>query len=68
MGKLFVFNVVTLNGYFEGPNREVDWYNVYAEFNDYAIVMLKSADTLMFGRMTYELMSSYWPTQGANKE
>jgi dihydrofolate reductase len=67
MRKLFVFNLVTLDGYFEGPNREIDWHNVDAEFNEYAIDMLNSVDTLLFGRVTYELMASYWPTSDAIK-
>ena len=62
MRKLFVFNLVTLDGYFEGPNRQIDWHNVDAEFNEYAIDMLNSVDALIFGRVTYELMASYWPT------
>lgn len=67
MRKLFVFNLVTLDGYFEGSNREIDWHNVDAEFNEYAIDMLNSVDTLIFGRVTYELMASYWPTADAIK-
>src|SRR3990172_2112408 len=67
MKKLFVFNLVSLDGYFEGPSREIDWHNVTsgsgmdAEFNEYAIEMLNSVDALIFGRVTYELMASYWP-------
>jgi len=67
MRKVFVFNMVTLDGYFEGPNREIDWHNVDAEFNEYAVDMLNSVDTLLFGRVTYELMAGYWPTQDAIK-
>ncbi len=68
MRKVFVFNLVTLDGYFEGPNREIDWHNVDAEFNEYAIDMLNSVDTLLFGRVTYELMANYWPTPSAKKD
>lgn len=67
MRKLFVFNLVTLDGYFEGPKRGIDWHNVDAEFNEYAVEMLNSMDTLLFGRMTYELMASFWPTPDAIK-
>ena len=67
MRKVFVFNMVTLDGYFEGPNREIDWHNVDAEFNEYAVDMLNSVDTLIFGRVTYELMAGYWPTPDATK-
>jgi dihydrofolate reductase len=68
MRKVFVFNLVTLDGYFEGPKREIDWHNVDAEFNEYAIDMLNSVDTLIFGRVTYELMTNYWPTPAAKKD
>jgi dihydrofolate reductase len=67
MRKIFVFNLVTLDGYFEGPNREIDWHNVDAEFNEYAIDMLNDLDTLIFGRVTYQLMASFWPTPDAIK-
>jgi len=67
MRKILVFNMVSLDGYFEGPSREIDWHNVDAGFNEYAVEMLDSVDTLVFGRVTYELMASYWPTPEAMK-
>lgn len=67
MRKLFEFNLVTLDGYFEGPNRDISWHNVDAEFNEYAVDMLNSVDTLLFGRVTYELMAGYWSTPEAMK-
>jgi dihydrofolate reductase len=68
MRTLFVFNLMSLDGYFEGLNRDISWHNVDGEFNDYAIDMLNSADTLLFGRVTYELMARYWPTPEAIKD
>lgn len=68
MRKVFVFNLVSLDGYFEGPNRDISWHNVDAEFNEYAVDMLNSVDTLLFGRVTYELMASYWPTPDVMKD
>jgi dihydrofolate reductase len=67
MRRLFAFNLVTLDAYFEGPKREIDWHNVDAEFNEYAVDMLNSVDMLLFGRVTYELMAGYWPTPDAIK-
>lgn len=55
--------LVSLDGYFEGPDGELDWHRADREFNDYAIDMLNTVDTLLFGRVTYELMASYWPTE-----
>ena len=67
MRKLFMFNLITLDGYFEGPDQDISWHNVDAEFNEYAVDMLDSVDTLLFGRVTYELMASFWPTPEAMK-
>src|SRR5262245_39277731 len=65
MRKLISFMVVTLDGYYEGPNGEFDWPNVDDEFNEFAINQLDDIDTLRFGRATYDGMASYWPTPAA---
>jgi dihydrofolate reductase len=57
--------LISVDGFFEGPEREIDWHNVDNEFNEYAIAFLNSVDTLIFGRVTYELMAGYWPTESA---
>ncbi len=62
---MFAFIMVSLDGYFEGPNHEIDWHNVDAEFNNFAAGQLDEADTLVFGRRTYELMAGFWPTDHA---
>ena len=63
MRKLIVSNLITLDGFFAGPNGEIDWHNVDEEFNEYATRMLNNAGTLLFGRVTYDLMANYWPTE-----
>ncbi|MDR3627321.1 MAG: dihydrofolate reductase family protein [Ignavibacteriaceae bacterium] len=65
MRKIIFQMMISLDGYFEGPDRQIDWHNVDAEFNDFAIAFLDSIDTLFFGRKTYELMAGYWPTEYA---
>ena len=62
MRKVIVFLMVTLDGFFSGPNGEIDWHVVDEEFNDFANEQLASVDTLLFGRVTYQGMASYWPT------
>ncbi len=62
MRKVILFNLVTLDGFFEGPNHDISWHNVDDEFNKFAIHQLDELDTLLFGRLTYQLMASYWPT------
>ena len=65
MRTLASFIVTSLDGFYEGPNGEFDWPIVDEEFNDFAIRQLDEADTLGFGRATYEHMAAYWPTEQA---
>jgi len=67
MRKVFLFMMVTLDGFFEGPDHEIDWHNVDEEFNEFAIDQLNEVDALLFGRVTYQGMVSYWPTQFAKE-
>jgi len=63
MRKVIVSNLVSLDGYIEGPNADLDWPVVEEEFFKYAEDMLESVDTILFGRKTYEMMAAYWPTE-----
>jgi dihydrofolate reductase len=53
---------MSLDGFFEGPNHEIDWFMPDEEFFAYAADMLRSVDTILFGRVTYEMMAAYWPS------
>ncbi len=68
MKKLIVFNMLTVDGYFAGVNGEIDWHNVDAEFNEFAEKQTPEFGTLIFGRVTYELMAGYWPSAAALKD
>jgi hypothetical protein len=60
--KIFSFHVTSVDGYYEGPNQEFDWPLIDEEFNQFALHQLDEVDTLLFGRVTCQLMASYWPT------
>jgi dihydrofolate reductase len=65
MGKLIMWNLLTLDGYFEGAKSwDLDWHeHVWgAELERLSIEQLHSADRLLFGRITYEGMAAYWRT------
>jgi dihydrofolate reductase len=68
MRKILAFLVVTVDGYYEGPNGEFDWPVVDEEFNEFGLQQLEEVDTLLFGRVTYEGMASYWPTPAAEQD
>ncbi len=61
MRRIIFFMLTSLDGYFEGIGRDISWHNVDEEFNEFAIEQLSTVDTLLFGRVTYEMMASYWP-------
>jgi len=67
MRKLNVFNLVTLDGYFAGEGGDISWHMVDEEFQELAKAASNSGNTLLFGRKTYQLMESYWPTPEALK-
>jgi dihydrofolate reductase len=54
--------VASLDGFFESSSKKLDWVITDAEFFDYAKGLLRTVDTLLFGRATYQNMASYWPT------
>jgi dihydrofolate reductase len=67
MRKLAIFNFITLDGYYKGPKEDISWHRHGAEENAYAAESLNAGNTLLFGRKTYEMMASYWPTPMAIK-
>ena len=67
MRKLLVFNSVTLDGYFTDQNGDMSWAHKQddPEWNAFTAENAKSGGELLFGRVTYELMASFWPTPAA---
>ena len=53
--------LVSVDGYFEGPDHDISWHNVDKEFNEFANNQLEEIGILLFGRRTYDLMASFWP-------
>jgi dihydrofolate reductase len=53
--------MISIDGFFEGIDQDISWHNVDDEFNKFAADLLDEVDALLFGRITYQLMASYWP-------
>ena len=67
--KMVSFVMTSLDGYHEGPDHSIDWHNAGSdEFDRFAIRQLDEMGVLVFGRVTYELMAGYWPTQAARDD
>ncbi len=58
-----IFSIpMTIDGFIEGPNRELDWVIADDDLHNYYANLLLNAGVILYGRVTYELMASYWPT------
>src|SRR5919106_864645 len=61
MRKLIVANIVSLDGFYEGPGKDVMALPFDDAFDEYNAERLRAADTLLLGRTSFEGCKSYWP-------
>ena len=54
----------SLDGFVTGPDGELDWIKLDEAMFDFVKTMTDQADTALYGRVTYEIMQSYWPKAG----
>ncbi len=69
MRKLAVFNNISLDGYFCDDKGSMAWAKMDndAEFNAFTTQNAQSGGVLLFGRVTYDMMVSFWPTLAASQ-
>ena len=66
MRKIIFMMSVSLDGFFEGQNRELDWQLVDEELHGHFNDWLRGAGAFLDGRVNYELMAGHWPTADAD--
>jgi len=66
MARVVLMASVSLDGFFEGPNREIDWGLVDDELHWHFNDELRHAGAFLDGRVTWELMARFWPTADAD--
>ena len=63
MGKLILSIMTSIDGYMEGPNKELDWHVWDEETEKHMFHFLNhQVDTILLGRKSYELFVEYWPS------
>jgi dihydrofolate reductase len=64
MRNIISFMHISLDGFVAGPNGEMNWIKVDQEIFDYVGKRISKSDTSLYGRVTYQMMESYWLTAG----
>jgi dihydrofolate reductase len=62
MRRIILSMHVSLDGFVAGPKGEMDWIKLDDEMFDLVGGFTNEADTALYGRVTWEMMDSYWPT------
>jgi dihydrofolate reductase len=68
MRRVVVSMMVSLDGFIEGPNRELDWTSEDPAFVRYCEDMLAKTGAILLGRVSYEMMIGYWPAAADNPD
>ncbi|WP_411083986.1 dihydrofolate reductase family protein [Streptomyces sp. cmx-18-6] len=61
MNKIIFSISVSLDGFFEGPEREIDWHTVDEEVHQHFNDIIRPMGAFLDGRVTHELMAGFWP-------
>lgn len=65
MRKVISDLMMSLDGCFEGPKGEIDWFVWDKDMEKYSLDLLQTVDAILLGRVAYQLFASYWPTPAA---
>lgn len=71
MRKLTIFETISLDGYFTGADNDSRWMHRPTddkEFQDFIAGNASGGGELLFGRRTYDMMASWWPTPEAARQ
>jgi dihydrofolate reductase len=64
MRKLILVAHTSLDGFVAGLKGELDGFDADEENLEFVCRLTEEADTAVFGRISYQLLDSYWPTAG----
>jgi dihydrofolate reductase len=68
MRNLIVANIMSLDGFYEGPHRNVMALPMDAAFDAYNAERLRAAHTLLLGRKTFDMFQGFWPAMADNPQ
>lgn len=62
MAELFLHISVSLDGYIEDAQGDIEWMISDTSFDDYSTALPQSIDGMIFGRKAHTLLAEFWPT------
>ena len=68
MAELFLHISVSLDGYIEDTDGDIEWMTSDTSFDDYSTALLQSIEGMIFGRKAHALLAKFWPTAGESKD
>ena len=68
MAEMFLQISVSLDGYIEDPNGDIEWMTSDTSLDALMTATLESIDGMIFGRKAHELLAQYWPTAADAKD
>jgi dihydrofolate reductase len=68
MRRLFLQINVSLDGFIEDAEGEIDWHFADDEFEEFVNDTLRSIDAMVLGRVAYELLAEFWPAAVSDPE
>jgi dihydrofolate reductase len=68
ISEIFLQISVSLDGYIEDENGDIEWMTGDTSFDRFATATLQSIDGMIFGRKAHELLAQFWPTAGASPD
>jgi dihydrofolate reductase len=68
MRKLIVVNMISLDGYYEGPGKNVMVLPLDEAFDAYNLERMRAASNVLLGRVSYQGFSGFWPSMADNPD
>ena len=68
MAEMFLQISVSLDGYIEDPNGDIEWMTSDTSIDAFATATLQSIDGMIFGRKAHQLLAEFWPTAGEARD
>ena len=68
MRKVILDTIISLDGYYTSLNNEIDWFGFSREEIEWSKEILRRVDTMLYGRITYQEFSEFWPKASPTPE